>query len=79
MNGIVVWSCEALPKTPDGCLASSSARYALHRLFVEKGWFVKGLQELDPSRARLGAWGAGDFGNWRLEFCRDAKMLVKVE
>lgn len=41
---------KALPKTPDGCLASSSARYALHRLFVEKGWFVKGLQELDPSR-----------------------------
>lgn len=41
---------KALPKTPEGCLASSSARYALHRLFVEKGWFVKGLQELDPSR-----------------------------
>ena len=24
----------------------------------------------------IGDW---DFGNWRLEFCRDAKMLVKVE
>eukprot|EP00434_Breviolum_minutum_P042794 symbB.v1.2.038106.t1/scaffold5828.1/size23302/1 len=41
---------KALPKTSEGCLASSAARYALHRLFVEKGWFVKGLQELDPSR-----------------------------
>ena len=44
---------KALPKTSEGCLASSAARYALHRLFVEKGWFVKGLQELDPSRGSL--------------------------
>ena len=70
MNGIVVWFCEALPKTPDGCLASASARYALHRLFVEKGWFVKGLQELDPSRAPARASDAGDFGvgigDWNL-------------
>ena len=44
---------KALPKTSEGCLASSAARYALHRLFVEKGWFVKGLQELDPSRRSL--------------------------
>eukprot|EP00490_Sorites_sp_Unknown_P004541 CAMPEP_0114688732 /NCGR_PEP_ID=MMETSP0191-20121206/63788_1 /TAXON_ID=126664 /ORGANISM="Sorites sp." /LENGTH=481 /DNA_ID=CAMNT_0001976541 /DNA_START=70 /DNA_END=1511 /DNA_ORIENTATION=- len=48
---------KALPKTPSGCLAPASARYALHRLFVEKGWFVKGLQELDPSRERNGHLG----------------------
>eukprot|EP00439_Symbiodinium_sp_Y106_P012117 s7589_g1.t2 len=43
---------QALPKSGSGnCLGAAAARYALHRVFVqERGWFVKGLQELDPSR-----------------------------
>ena len=40
---------QALPKTSEGCLPANAARYALHRLFVQRGWFVKGLQELDPA------------------------------
>ncbi|CAJ1341643.1 unnamed protein product [Effrenium voratum] len=39
---------QALPKTGAGCLGPAAARYALHRVFVQKGWFVHGLQDLDP-------------------------------
>jgi hypothetical protein len=35
----------ALPKNEHGKLNSASARYALHRLFVERhGWFVRGIE-----------------------------------
>jgi len=40
----------ALPRPGGAGIGRAASRYALHRHFVqEKGWFVKGLQELDPT------------------------------
>jgi len=40
----------ALPKNERGSVGTASARYALHRLFVqEHGWFVNGLQAANGS------------------------------
>eukprot|EP00929_Paragymnodinium_shiwhaense_P002775 TRINITY_DN10305_c0_g2_i1.p1 TRINITY_DN10305_c0_g2~~TRINITY_DN10305_c0_g2_i1.p1 ORF type:complete len:677 (+),score=132.34 TRINITY_DN10305_c0_g2_i1:124-2031(+) len=35
---------EVLPKDADGKLPHSVVRYALHRLFAQKGWFLKGVE-----------------------------------
>jgi len=41
---------KALPKNDHGGLSASVARYALHRLFVQRhGWLVKGLDRAQGS------------------------------
>jgi len=42
--------CSTLPKEEDGTLRHEVVRYVLHRFFVQRGWFIRGLEPSDRSQ-----------------------------
>jgi hypothetical protein len=55
---------ETLPQEHDGSLGHSVVRYALHRFFAQRGWFIRGLEPAATARNASGEETLRDLQEW---------------
>lgn len=55
---------ETLPQEQDGSLSHAVVRYALHRFFAQRGWFIRGLEPAGTARNASSEEALRDLQEW---------------